>query len=69
MSISQIVVLSAVCAGFAIFAVALAWGERQTRGVTHNRPARPQGASSPHLQSLKSAAAASQSSARMMAAE
>jgi hypothetical protein len=69
MSISQIVVLSAVCAAFAIFAVVLAWGDRQTRHITHNRPAKPQSASSLQVQSLKSAAAGSKASAQAMAAE
>ena len=67
MSISQIVVLSAVCAAFAIFAMVLAWGERQTRNITPNRPAKPQGQSSSHVQSLKSAAAASRSIAAQSA--
>ena len=58
MSISQIVILSVICGAFALFAAVLAWGDHQTRKISHNRAAKPQVAPSPDLQLLKSAAAA-----------
>ena len=64
MSIIQIVSLSIVCAAFVVFAAALAWGDYQTRNISHNRPAKPQAASPVKLQLLQSEPAASQAPAR-----
>lgn len=46
MSIIQIIVLSAICAAFVIFAVVLAWGDYQTRNISHQRAARSKAPSS-----------------------
>jgi len=63
MSISQIVILSAVCAAFVVFAVVLAWGDYQTRKISHSGADRPQ-APGPQLQSLRTATAAPSAPAR-----
>lgn len=53
MSTAQIAILFAVCAAFVVFAVALAWGDYQTRNIRHNQPAKPQAAPPTRLQLLK----------------
>lgn len=59
MSTAQIVILFAVCAAFVVFAVALAWGDYQTRNIRHNLPAKPQGAPPARLHVLKTETATS----------
>jgi hypothetical protein len=66
MSIEQIVSLTAICAGFIVFAVVLAWGDFQTRHIRHNHAAK---SSDAQLQRLKSAAAAPAPSLQTAAAQ
>ncbi len=62
MSTVQIAVLLIVCTAFVVFAVALAWGDYQTRNISHNRTARSQGSPPPKLQLLKTETTASHAS-------
>ncbi|MFZ0424844.1 MAG: hypothetical protein WAL80_18350 [Xanthobacteraceae bacterium] len=64
MSTIQIVSLLVVCIAFIVFAVALAWGDYQTRNISHNRLAQPERPLPAKLQLLKTEAAASEASAR-----
>jgi hypothetical protein len=64
MSTIQIASLLIVCTAFVVFAVALAWGDYQTRNMSHNRPVQPQGSAPAKLQLLKTEAAASQAPVR-----
>jgi hypothetical protein len=59
MSISQILVLTGICGAFVVFAVLLAWGDYQTRNVSHGRAAKPQGATGSGLRMIKGAAGVS----------
>jgi hypothetical protein len=53
MWIEQIVSLTAICAGFIVFAAVLAWGDFQTRHIRHNQATK---SSHDQLQRLKSTA-------------
>jgi hypothetical protein len=64
MSTIQIASLLIVCIAFVVFAVALAWGDYQTRNISHNRPAQPQGSPSAKLHLLKTEAGAPHAPAR-----
>ena len=64
MSTVQIVILLIICVAFVVFAVALAWGDYQTRNINHNRPAQPQGSPPVKLQLLKTDATAAHAPAR-----
>ncbi len=57
MSIVEIISLSAIIAAFMLFAVVLAWGEHQTRGIAHPARKAPQQPASAGVDALKGAAA------------
>jgi hypothetical protein len=60
MSIGEIVSLSAIIGAFLVFASVLAWGDYQTRGITHAPKARPRQAAQPGARTRQDAASETQ---------
>ena len=53
MALSSILILTGIVAAFGLFAIVLAWGERQTRNLARNEVAADQ---DEHVERLKKAA-------------